>query len=367
MRVLVINTVATDRNGITNVIFNLYQAIDKKDLIIDYVSINEPDPAYVRRIEAGGGCFFVLNRSMGKVGSYIVKLKDLIRRGKYDIVHAHGNSATLLLEMLASKQAGCKVRIAHSHNTACRSLMLHKLLNPWFQSCCTHRLACGEKAGKWLFGNYSFDVINNGIRTARFAFQPESRQVLRTRYGLREEHRVIGHVGAFSDAKNQEFLVEILSRLIPMDENFRLLLIGDGSLREKVEERTAELGLSEWVLFAGVTDQIPEHLSAVDIIVMPSLYEGLPLSLIEAQANGLHCVVSENITREVDKTGNLIFLPLDTGADSWAERIVNLQLPEDRQALSGEAIRRIKACGYDIYTEAIKLREYYLHAIKERA
>lgn len=366
MRVLMINTVDTNRNGITNVIFNLCQAIDKKDLVIDYVSINEPAHVYVQQIEAGGGHLFVLSRRMNRIGAYIGGLRDLIRQGNYDIVHAHGNSATLVLEMLAARKAGCRICIAHSHSTSCRSLMLHKLLNPFFQCCCTHRLACGEEAGKWLFGNRPFKVVNNGVRTERFAFQPDSRQAFREHYGFRKEDLVIGHVGEFNDAKNQEFLVEVLAKLTSINEDFRLLLIGDGPLREKVEEKVAEFGLMERVLFAGVTDRIPEHLSAVDLIVMPSRYEGLPLSLIEAQASGLHCVVSDNITHEVDKTGNLIFLPLDSGATYWAEIIAKMQLSKDRNTLCDEAIKKIKACGYDIYTEAVKLKEYYLQAIRER-
>lgn len=365
MKVLMINTVNTERNGITAVIFNYIRVLKNFGVVFDLVSINEPTSNYVREIEKTGGRLFVLNRRMSRMGSYIGELKDLIRRGNYDIVHAHGNSATLLLEMFAARQAGCRVRIAHSHNTTCKYLTLHKLLTPFFQSCCTHRLACGEEAGKWLFGNRPFKVVNNGVRTEWFAFQPDLRQAFREQYGFWKENLVIGHVGAFNDAKNQEFLIEVLAKLTSINEDFRLLLIGDGPLREKVEEKVSEFGLMERVLFAGVTDRIPEHLSAVDLIVMPSRYEGLPLSLIEAQASGLHCVVSDNITHEVDKTGNLTFLPLDSGATYWAEIIAKMQLSKDRNTLCDEAIKKIKACGYDIYTEAVKLKEYYLQAITE--
>lgn len=359
MRILLINTVPTERNGITNVIFNLHRAMDKGDICFDYVSINEPDAAYVRQIEEAGGRCYVLSRSMKGIIPYVAKLRKIIRSGGYDAVHAHGNSATLVLEMLAAKLGGCGVRIAHGHNTACLSPALHRLLNPLFQSCCTHPLACGQDAGRWLYGKREFAVVNNGIHTGHFGFRADARQALRSQWGLGQDVRLIGHVGAFIESKNQMFLVELLAELT---KDHHLLLLGDGPLRPAVEARARALGLSDRVHFAGVTDRVGEHLSAFDLLVMPSLFEGLPLTLVEAQASGLACLVSDAITREADKTGNLRFLPLSEGTAVWAEAVRAGALPRERQRASEEAIEKIKACGYDAETESARLKDYYLRA-----
>ena len=254
---------------------------------------------------------------------------------------------------------GCKIRIAHSHNTTCKFMTVHRVLTPVFRILCTHRLACGMDAGRWLYGEKDFTVVNNGIDTERFAFRQESREEIRGMLDVANDTKLIGHVGIFNQAKNQQFLVEILNKL---GSEYKLLLLGKGNLREDVERKVQEMGLSERVIFGGVTDRVGDYLSACDIFVMPSLYEGLPLALIEAQANGLQCVVSENITHEVDKTGNITFLPLDAGAAYWAQVLRQMSVAGNREETSRIAIEMITACGYDIHAEAAKLKEYYLRA-----
>lgn len=362
MRVLIINTNVFCRDGISNVIQNLYRAMDKQGLHIDLMAINKPGEAVEQLFQEHGGRVFVIHRSMRNPLRYLFALRKCILQGGYDLVHIHGNSATMALEMVAAWLAGCKVRIAHSHNTTCKFMTAHRLLKPIFGALCTHRLACGIDAGNWLYGKRKFTVVNNGIDTARYGFTEEGRRQLRQQYGIEDDQIVLGHVGVFNEAKNQRFLLEILAEL---DERYKLLLVGDGKLRPAVESRAADLGVAERVIFAGLTDRVPDYLSAFDCIVMPSLHEGLPLALVEQQTNGLQCVVSDTITRETDKTGNLSFLPLDAGAKFWAEEIVKLQLPEDRIAASKAATEKIKNCGYDIHDEAAKLKEFYIAAIKK--
>lgn len=359
MRLLIVNTNVMVADGITNVIRNLFCAMDRADIYVDLVAINEPPESIRALFEAEGGCVHVLPRSMRHPLRYLNALRRVIKKGHYDAVHVHGNSATLVLEMVAAWLAGCKVRIAHSHNTTCKSMTVHRLMTPVFRALCTHRLACGDAAGKWLYENRDFTVVNNGIDTDRFAFSQEARQQIRKQYAFADDQVVIGHVGIFNEAKNQSFLIDILSCL---DEKYRFLLIGDGHLRKTVEEKAAVMGLADRVVFAGVTDRVPDYLSACDLIVMPSLYEGLPLALVEQQTNGLQCIVSDNITREADKTGNLTFLPLSAGAQHWADVVQALQLPERREEASCSATEKIKDCCYDIHTEAAKMLAYYKQA-----
>lgn len=365
MRVLAINTVPTEKNGITNVIFNLYGAMDKRNIVVDYVSINKPDALYQEKVNSFGGSIFVIPRSIYSPFIYFLKLCKAIRQGKYDIVHAHGNSATLAIEMLAAKVSGCQIRIAHGHSTTCKSKTVHKLLMPVFQHYCTHRLACGTDAGKWLFGKHDFKVVYNGVDITRFAYSEKKRKMIRDTIRISDSEIVIGHVGTFDENKNQMFLVDIFYKINQYNGEYRLLMIGEGDVRRMVEEKALQLGLTDKIIFFGSTDLVQDFLSACDLIVMPSVHEGLPLSLIEEQVNGLHCVVSDTITREVDKTGNLTFLSLDAGASYWAEQICNIQINKFREESSFLAIEKVKASGYDIKENASELLKYYCCLLKE--
>ena len=364
MRVLMVNTVPTDRNGITNVIGNLVRNIDGQDLQVDYLSVQTREASCLQPITDRGGKVYEFPRSTRGALGYIWKLSRLIRREKYHIVHAHGNSSTLALEMVAAWLGGCKVRIAHSHNTSCKFMTAHKLFKPLFHLLCTHRLACGTQAGQWLFGKRTFTVVNNGIDTRRFGYCQVAGNRIREELGLQAHQKVVGHVGLFNEVKNQTFLVDILEQLLRHSSAYVLLLVGEGSLRQQIQQKVARLGLSEKVIFTGATDRVAEFLSACDLIVMPSLHEGLPVTLIEEQANGLQCIVSDTITREVDKTGNLMFVPLTADAKHWAQKVHTLPLPEDRQLASQMAIEKIKACGYDSHSEAEKLKQYYCNTIR---
>ena len=354
------NTVETSRNGITNVIFNNICAMDKSGLQIDFVSINQPEPLYVDTISQIGGEVYVLPRTRKSIIKYWLGLQNLIRKKAYDIVHIHGNSHTTVLELIAIRLAGCGVGMVHAHTTTCDHVVAHRLLTPVFNRLCTHRVACGKAAGDFMYDKAPFFVINNGIDTQRFAFDASMRKSVRNNLGLSDEYKLIGHVGYFLAVKNQSFLVEVFQKLYQKNTKYRLLLIGDGEQREQVETKIANLSLSDFVILTGGIDNVSDYLNAMDIVVMPSLYEGLPLALIEQQANGLHCVVSDSITKEVDKTGNMDFLPLSWSAAKWADYIDHCSISSERKQQSDDAIAKIKTIGYDIQTEAEKLRKLYL-------
>jgi len=357
MKILFINTNPIFADGITSMICNLVRSIDDVTMQIDLVAINEPTESVKMVFELRSGKIYVLHRSMNHVLAYVKGLVAIIKSGKYDAVHVHGSSATMVLEMLAALLAGCNVRIAHSHSTSCNHILLHRLMTPLFRTICTHRLACGDAAGKWLFGKLAFNVVNNGIDTSRFAFSIEEREKTRKVLGLTESNIAICHVGVFNENKNQSFLVDVMTYLT---DNYRLILIGDGGMRKEVEEKVSKLNMTDRVHFIGITDKVQSYLSACDLVAMPSKYEGLPLSLIEQQANGLMCLVSDTITSEVNKSGNVVFSPLCEGPKLWADRIRSLSsLSEDRNKTSKIAIENIISSGYDIKSEASNLANYY--------
>lgn len=361
MKLLVVSANPMGPDGITNVICNLLRAMDKAGMRMDLAAINEPGQTVRGLVEGAGGSVFVLERSIKKPLRYINALRALIRRGGYDLVHAHGSSATLALEMTAAALAGCPVRIAHSHNTTCRYKAVHYLLTPLLRALCTHPLACGTEAGRWLHGKKEFTVVRNGIDTARFAFRQEARAQRREELGIAPGERLLGHVGYFVEAKNQGFLLDMMAC---MPEKYRLLLVGQGRLRDAAQQKARDLGVADRVIFLGVTDRVEDYLCACDGIVMPSLYEGLPLTLMEQQASGLKCLVSDRITAEADKTGLLTFLPLERGALGWARAVQAQELTYDRDAVSREAMGRLRNCGYDIYAGAAELRAYYERAAR---
>lgn len=364
MKILLINTVDTARNGITNVIFNHVKAIKDEDVTFDLVTKNKPDAAYDEVIKKRGGHVFVIPRSMKKIVKYFFALKRLIKCNQYDAVHIHGNSHTLVIELLAAKLGGCKVRMTHAHNTVCGSLLMHNGLAGLFNALCTHRLACGNDAGLFMYGKQPFVVIRNGIDVNHFQYNASAGHVIRNQYNFGDDI-VIGHIGLFNNAKNQAFLIDVLKELLKTNPHYRLMLIGEGPLLRDVEEKTAALHLVDQVTFVGTTDIINEYLSAVDMVMMPSFYEGLPLTLIEAQANGVQCIVSDRITKEVDLTGNIRFLPIDRGADMWAKTATDMKLIKDRETASREAIECIVENGYSIEKEAAKLHTYYCNAVKK--
>lgn len=357
MKILLINTVATDKNGITMVIFNYLKAMNTIDITLDLVSLNEPDISYVNEVERKGGHVYVLPRSGKKILFYWNGLRRLVKQNKYDAVHIHGNSHTVVLELSAIWAAGCKVRIVHSHNTTCTYSGIHKLMTIPFNMLYTQGFACGREAGEWMFCKRSFEVINNGVNTDLFRFKNDVREKMRTEFGW-NDCKVIGHVGTFIPVKNQTFLVDIFSMLYIRDSSYRLLLIGEGDLRKDLMVKVESIGLKDVVKFTGNVNNVYDYVNAMDLVIMPSLFEGLPLTLVEQQANGLHCVVADTITTETDKTGNLTFVSLNAPVIEWADRIQNLNL-DGRGERSLKAIDKIKECGYSIQEEAKKLEEYY--------
>lgn len=363
MKILLVNTVPTEKNGITNVMLNYLVGMNTEDMIIDFLSINEPEQMYVKVVEEKGGKLYVLSRLNGAL-AYWKGLRNLIKTNKYDAVHIHGNSHTLTLELSAAWAAGCKVRMIHSHNTSCTFIKVHNLMTIPFNMLYTHALACGEDAGKWMFGKHPFKVLNNGVDTLKYRFNKEHRDSIRKIYGW-DGKKVVGHVGTMIEVKNHRFILEVFRELYKKNNTFRLLLIGDGPLRTELELFILENGLKEAVCMTGNINNVHEYLNAIDLILMPSIHEGLPLALIEQQANGLRCVVSDTITPEADKTNSLTFLPLDASVNEWADSIVRIiyEVKEDRENRSVENIKMIEDCGYSIQEEAIKLKDYYKAAI----
>ena len=364
MKVLVINTVRFKLNGISAVIKNYYQAMDKKNLQMDFVAIDDPSDEYRCFFEKNHLRCFVFHKK--NIASYFCKILNLCRKEKYDIVHIHGNSTNMAIELFAVTLGGVKVRIAHSHNTATMHPFMHNLLWPMFSKLCTTRLACGEDAGKWLYRDKNFTVLNNGIQTKDYAFSEEKRNTVRKELGIQDDEILLGHVGNFIEQKNHSFLIDIFSEVHSENPKFKLLLISDGMLMPIIKDKVHSLGLDDVVIFLGKTLKVSEYLQGMDLFLLPSLHEGLPVVLVEAQAAGLICAVSNTVAKEADLTETSVFLPIDTVAP-WTTVIEKLGYKKrNREEDSTNNIALIKEKGYDIEQNADQLRQIYVSACKER-
>lgn len=364
MKVLVINTVRFKLNGISAVIKNYYQAMDKKNLQMDFVAIDEPSEEYRSFFEDNHLRYFVFYKK--NIVNYFYKILELCRKEKYDIVHIHGNSANMAIELFAVKLGGVKVRIAHSHNTATMHPFMHNLLWPMFSKLCTTRLACGEDAGKWLYRDKNFTVLNNGIQTKNYAFSEEKRNTVRKELGIQDDEILLGHVGNFIEQKNHSFLIDVFSEVHSENPKFKLLLISDGILMPIIKDKVHSLGLDDAVIFLGKTLKVSEYLLAMDLFLLPSLHEGLPVVLVEAQAAGLICTVSDTVAKEADLTETSAFLQIDS-VIPWAKSIEELEyMKRNREDASRDNIVLIKEKGYDIEQNADKLRQIYVNACEGR-
>lgn len=359
MRVLMISTVPFMKNGVSSVILNITENIDKSRYMIDVLTINKPDADCLKALKQTCHKVYHIDRNKKNIINYIILLKRLIATNRYDIVHIHGNSHTLALDLMVAKAAGCKIRIPHSHNTTCNNKLANKLLTPLFDYAYTAGVACGRDAGKWMFGKRKFTVINNGISTERFLFSNSARIAKRKELSVLDDEILICHVGRINKQKNHDFLIDVFCRLKERNKaNYKLMLIGTGALMEDVKKKVGDCGLGDSVIFIGDINEVSEYLSASDMIVMPSLYEGFPVTLVEEQSNGLKCIISSSITKDVDLTGDVVFVPLGNPG-YWSEIIENTDILADRAAKSKENIGKIISAGMDIRTEIKKIELIY--------
>ncbi|MDE6273348.1 MAG: glycosyltransferase [Muribaculaceae bacterium] len=357
IKILEVVTVPTEKSGIPNVAFNIMGALPREDVELGYVAINDPSEFFKDKLADLGARLFVIPRKLTSPWNYVVRLAKVAKG--YDVMHVHGNSATMVLEMIAARIAGVKIRAAHSHSTSCSMKSIDRLARPLFHSLCNCRLACGQDAGTWLFGERHFEVIRNGIDTSEFRFDESRRKDIRSQLGLADEY-LIGNIANFLEVKNHRFLIEIMRALNDRRRDIKLLLLGDGELAEQIKADVRSKGLEDVVFFAGSVSNPADYMSAMDFIIMPSIHEGLPLTLIEEQANGLSAMVSDAITKEADLTGNLTYMSLGDSADKWTDKLeLLIEKAPRNSSVSEKSIEKIIKQGYDISSSANSLIELF--------
>ena len=352
-----------DNGGVEAVIMNYYRNIDRSKVQFDFIV--DSDSKFIPRdeIESLGGRIYIVPPYQ-KLGKYIPALVKLFKQNNYQIVHSNINTLSVF-PLFAAKKAGVPIRIAHSHSTAAKGEtkknILKYILRPFSKVFATHYVACSEYAGEWLFGKKAtvsgkVTIFNNAIDLNKFKFDENVRNEVRKELGI-EDKFVIGHVGRFCFQKNQEFLIDIFEEVHRRDPNSVLLLIGDGEDREKIENRIKNM---YGVFLLGNRTDVDRLYQAMDVFVLPSQYEGLPVVGVEAQASGLPCILSDRMTSETKMSTNVCFLSIDKGVRIWTDEILKHK-NNDRKKTADD----IRENGFDISQQGNKLVDYYFELIGE--
>ena len=373
IRVLQVFTIM-DRGGAESMIMNYYRKIDKSKIQFDFLVHRDKKGAYEAEIKALGGNIYRLPAiSPFYPYSYYKKLRAFMNSHyNYSIIHSHINTfSSFPLKIAKEYQIPC--RIAHAHialdrlnlKTIIRNkegvtevlkhitkLILRMRINTYP----THSFSCGQKAGNWLFGNTPFKTMNNAVDSERFQYNSDIEKEYKGKLQMNKA-MIIGHIGRFDSQKNHSFLLNIFAELLKKKPDSKLILIGDGPLKKKVENEAKTLSIHEDVNFLGVRQDIPELLQIMDVFVFPSIYEGLPVTLIEAQSSGTHILAADTISEEVKITDLIEFVGLNKSPEFWAEKIISIKTNKISKPNTKELI--IKN-GYDIISNTKKLETFYL-------
>ena len=356
LRVLELMTIPMIYDGPNQFALRFVKHMDRKHLRADFLSYRLGDERIRADVEKMGGEVFIAPNRLKKPFGYIRYVSKLVRRNGYDVVHAHGNSCTLAIDLLAAKLGGAKVRIAHSHNSRCKFMALHKALRLPFDRLYTHALACGEEAGRWLFGKHSFKVIPIAIDAKAYAFDADVRRELREEFGFSDATTVLGSVAHFTPHKNHSFLIAAFAEALKRNPDLHLVLVGDGGLRPEAELKARNLGIADHVHFLGLRMDVPHLLQMMDAMVLPSLFEGFPTVAMEWQCAGLPVLMADNITRDCAFIDCVDYLPLEM--QNWVDAM--LSVPQlDRAEASREGVEAITRAGYDLTQAAADLEADY--------
>lgn len=351
-----------ERGGLETMLMNFYRHMDREQVQFDFLVHRQERADYDDEIESLGGRIFRLPRLVPWSKAYLAALDAFFtEHPEYRIVHVHQDCLSSVILKVA-KNHSVPVRIAHSHN-ANQDKNLKYPIKLWYKRSipryATDLFACGKNAGDWMFGGAPYQVINNAIDAAAYPCDAAKRAAVRHSLGFNDE-LVIGHVGRFNPQKNHPFLLEIFSALLKKEANAVLLLVGGGEDMPKIQAKARELGIADHVRFMGVRSDVADLMQAMDVFVFPSLYEGLPVTMVEAQASGLPCIISDKVPEECIITSGLVdVMPLSASADAWAEKVL-----EKRQCAREDHSDEVAAHGFDITAEAEKLQEFYLGAYK---
>ena len=340
--------------GFENFIMNIYRKMDRSQIQFDFIVHKKKDNAYDEEIESlGGRLFYVTRKSQNPIKNFL-EIRKVIKDNHYEIVCRHSDSAFTVVDLLAAKLGGAKKIIMHSHSTTTGNVKIHKFFRTWMSLVPTHRFACSKAAGEWMFGKREFTFVPNAIDTTEYLYDEKMRLEMRKEWNV-EEKNVYGHVGNFVYAKNHLFLLDVFKQITLKDDNAVLFLVGEGELREEIEAKIKELELQDKVILTGRRKDVIRFLQMFDLFLFPSVYEGLPVSMVEAQCSGLSCLMSDSITDEILLTDCVKQMSLKEACGIWAKTAMEM-VDESKQKTRVSKKEEIRQAGYGI-EELVKFYE----------
>lgn len=358
-----------ESGGIESFLNNVLNRLDLREVEVDIVTADLRQSVFTAGLEQKGIHFYQLSGSQQKLRQNWRMFRQLLEQRHYDVIHFNLFQGLSLYYARLAQKAGVPVRIAHSHNTALRpsrtrplKLLLHRAGKLLFLRSATDLWACSTPAAEFLFSREiaregQFRFIPNGIETERFRFDPAQRDAVRRALGLEKEF-VIGNVGRLCAQKNQEFLLDVFAEVVKQKPDSRLLLVGTGELEPALKARAKALQVADKVIFYGVSDRVETLLWAMDVFAFPSRFEGLGIVAVEAQASGLPVICSEHVPQEARITALFHALPLNAGAQAWAEALVCSDAAEKPR----DTWQQVRAAGFDVEDVARKIERYYLRS-----
>lgn len=351
--------------GVESMLMNYYKYIDKNNIQFDFICDNDSTNIPYEEIEKMGGRV-ILIPPYQKVFKYHKELKRVLSSENYKIVHSHINTLSVF-SLYAAKCAGVPVRIAHSHSTIINNNrefkrnVIKNILKYFSKLFATEYFACSDMAAISQFGKKTFNsgkviVINNAIDIERFKYDESIRMAKRKELNINNNTLVIGHIGRFVETKNHSFLIQIFDEIHKNNQDSKLLLAGQGPLENEIKSKVIEMGLDDAVIFLGQRDDVNELYQVFDIFLLPSLYEGLPVVGVEAQASGLLCFFTNNMTKNAKVIESTEFMSITDSAQTWALKILDAYPFFKRKDTS----EQISDCNLNISVESKKLEKIYI-------
>lgn len=358
-KVLYVHGGLLNTGGTESVMMNYYRNIDREKVRIDFLLHGFGKAVYDDEILSSGDKIFnVVPKGQNPVEN-TKQVREIIKNGNYDVVHAHMDAGNAKILKIA-KEFNVPIRISHSHNTATQtSNPLKKVFNEFekrkIYRYATELFACSDLAGKWLYGQKDFTVINNAIEIERFDYSIEVRNEMKKRLGISEDTVVLGHIGRFSYQKNHEKLIAVFNSYLKTHPNALLIMVGAGETKENTKKVVEDLKIEKNVLFVEPNNETNKYMQVMDCFVMPSRFEGLPVVTVEAQAAALPVVISDTVSQKCALTDLVSFVPLTADDDDWC-KVIDESLKTERKS----RIEELRQAGYDIKENAAKMQQFYI-------
>lgn len=340
-------------------IMNLYRNIDREKIQFDFIVHTLEENYYEPEIKKLGGRVYHITPITKNVFKHCIDLYKIIRNNKYTVVHRHTAFSISWIDLFIAKIAGVKTRIAHSHSSNINeNKTIHFIFRPLLNKFSNKKFACSELAGQFLFGKKKFEIIYNGIDVKKFKYDMKKRARIREEINLKNE-LLIGHVGRFTYAKNHDFILEVFEKyLLNYNKNAHLLLVGSGERENEIKEIIISKKLEKNVSVLSNRSDVNDILSAIDVFIFPSFYEGLPVTLVEAQANGLPIIASDRITNLTTINASLVNSLSIEDSSKWAQLIDILSEHLEKNRI--EKNKKIVNSKFDISNVTKVLFEIYI-------